>query len=167
MNLLTHRKVWSTVRAMLVALLLSFGFSLRAEYLYWAIDLDDITGSAEWTAARVAWDNGSESGYLMNGNGSELAAYEYITVADYFTANIGDFDHSTYTYWVELVNNSQVVGESARYTYTELSGHIYKGGMSIPDFTTWFPPINAPEPTGGLLMMIGAAYALLRRRHQV
>lgn len=82
-----------------------------------------------------------------------------------------DFNWSSYSYYVELlawdgVQESSVgVSEWATYDSLVSNGAIVPSGMGIPSTAhVWMPPTNVPEPTSGLLLLLGCALLSLKRQ---
>lgn len=84
-------------------------------------------------------------------------------------AEVGSY--TTSTFWIELYNASnELVGKSAAKSYDDLAAYRAAAEFS----STWKAPAGGgwgggsytavPEPTSGLLMLIGAAMLGLRRR---
>lgn len=101
-------------------------------------------------------------------------------------ANIGDYRDPKYTFAIELgnYNNGQfnVMAKSESYTYAMLQAdpndegvnHITAGELFIPSYLAWtgarYVEAQAsavPEPSGGLLLLVGASLLALRRRRAV
>lgn len=112
---------------------------------------------------------------LPDGEGDYCAGPTY--------ANIGDYRDAKYTFAIELgnYNNGQfdVMAKSESYTYAMLQAdpndegvnHITAGELFIPSYLAWTGArytevTSVPEPSGGLLMLVGAALLALRRRRR-
>ena len=160
---------------MIFALTAVFAAALQAEALYWQVD----TGAddAAYTGTDVAYaglyaiktaDLGSKPSSSATG-ATEIDFAEVIGgKAGPMLASIGEKD-TTMSFFVELLNNSgEVVFTSGANTYDQLlaSGYISAGGISTPDFTatSGFNGASVPEPTGGMLLLVGGALLALRRR---
>lgn len=59
------------------------------------------------------------------------------------------------------------VSSSATYADLVASGHISPGELAIPDHTPWSDfAFVVPEPSSGLLVLLGGAFCVLRRRRR-
>lgn len=81
-----------------------------------------------------------------------------------------------YSYYVELVTwndvteKETVVGVSEMVSYSDLAsqGHVIGAGMTIPATAhIWMPTTAVPEPTSGLLILIGLASLALKRKNAI
>ena len=70
-------------------------------------------------------------------------------------------------YWDESAKKATTVGTTDVFTYAQLSEYMasYSGGTDIPKPGELFAPTFViPEPTSGMLMLIGLAGLALRRK---
>ena len=99
--------------------------------------------------------------------GSQTGTWDILT-------SLGSMDYSAYSFYIELL---QWDGDAQREirngvsmvsSYSDLveNHHILGSGMTIPsNLAVWAPQtVAAPEPTSGLLLLVGTALLLLRRR---
>lgn len=104
------------------------------------------------------------SGNYIN---SEWASFKYFDgtavtdlsgLSDYsFALELGNWN-SDYTVW-----NVEAVSDSV--AYSDLSGYISPGGAGSPGYEPWNPgTYNVPEPTSGLMLLIGFGLMALRRK---
>lgn len=158
--------------------------------LYWMIDdsneiefqyavvyatTEDLTGRT-WT---------KENGYgVAEGNQVALPkdidgglAYEPMEGSNLVTLDIltelGSESWSGYTFYIELLQWDDTLGQelrkgvSATSSYADLvsNKHVLGSGLDIPSLVVWAPQTSTvPEPTSGLLVLLGGALLLLRRR---
>ena len=164
-------------------------------YLYWMIP-DTATGterggtdiSGDYMAKVVAFSGSewAETGgtYLdiwssaNGGLGSLVASSEVndfgvgVTISagrynvPYF-AGVTDGIGNDWTYFVELYHDNKVVAHSEGLLYSE-AGYAVFDGIGIPT-AQWMPTtfVPAPEPSSGLLLLLGVAGLALRRRKQI
>lgn len=158
--------------------------------LYWMIDdsneiefqyavvyatTEDLTGRT-WT---------KENGYgVAEGNQVALPkdidgglAYEpmegsHLVTLDILT-ELGSESWSGYTFYIELLQWDDTLGQelrkgvSATSSYADLvsNKHVLGSGLDIPSLVVWAPQTSTvPEPASGLLVLLGGALLLLRRR---
>lgn len=152
----------------------------NASYLYWQVsqsDFDNITNYQNVNAAA-----------LIAVDGSNKYAISY---AQPGVNNIGVTQgpvrldgYSSYSFYVELYNyndgNYSVLGQGDTWSYTQLNngGYLMDEPLAVAQAPIWHGTVsggvtpgggggggyNAPEPTSGLLMLIGMAGLALKRR---
>ena len=149
-------------RFVAAAAALLFASAASAGTLYWQVDDD----SGDVTAQLYAQQGNNEAGRIALSN--ELDAPTGIQQAD-----LGSYSDGSYLFYVELLNyNSGTVTQGYKWAYGDLvsSGYVSFGATNIPDVTANVVALgsfaNAPEPSSGLLLLIGGAMLALRRRRQ-
>lgn len=154
--------------AVAVAMLLSTSVLAEggASYLYWMTENLGSFGGAAWTYAQVKYDSGSGTGYLAYGDtatfnkGLTLGGDFYAMQVAIGSLTLGD----SYKFALELFNgDNKVVGSSAWLAYD--AGFI--GGKSMSAKEAVFSGFQIPEPTSGLLMMMGFGVLALRRKQKM
>lgn len=140
----------------ILAAVAGFALAASADIIYWMADPEE---DFEFTAARI-----STSGGQVTTDGYAWAAEN--GVVSYAQTDLTINDTTSLSFFVELLNGSSVVGRSSDYNYAQIQQYIYSGGMSMPPAGMWtvtvFTPV--PEPTSGMLLVIGGAMLALRRR---
>lgn len=75
---------------------------------------------------------------------------------------------NNYTYWIELLNadnNNSVAGYGSLGMYEQLADYVSSmQGMATPSMAISVGAFAAPEPSSGLLLLLGVAGLALRRR---
>ena len=162
-------------------------FSAQADsYLYWMvgndlgsdITLDGVTlTDANYNGARVAyWDDGTgKSGYLnlygVGENGmvnleTQVGATSVSDPSAYY-ASLGTLGYASHFY-IELVMGETRVGRSDIIDY---AGALAMASTDFSPAQLWtqlaFTAAPAPEPSSGLLLLLGVAGLALRRRKQI
>jgi len=163
-------------------------------YIYWLQDTatgNGVSVGGTYTARLVAIDNSKYSEWQY-GAGTYLTLYKAgeggtpNTATDYTSAqmNLADGGNTpryaditsilgkgSYTYFVELFNEqNEIFARSTEGLSSEnASAYVYTTdtGMAIPanGFTApVFMAASAPEPTSGLLLLLGSAILALRRK---
>lgn len=154
------------MKKIIAILAVGVGLSLQADYLYWMVDTASAEAYEPYNAVR-----------LTDGT-STIDEYEFVSAADlksyqadpggYFTVE-GTFGGSQ-SFFVELLNGSTWKAQSEAKTYAELlaAGNIFKSGSIAPATANAasFGSYNVPEPTSGLLFLVGGMLLGLKRRRQ-
>ena len=146
-------------------------------YIYWA--LDPVDESLQFAYVMMAMDDGTEDGkvYLTVRDTDQAIIFDAATIPEtreiapvYSKLPTLPTDPAALSFMVELYNESgDVIGISQAATFADLWGddgkYLYHD-MSISGTLTPFRfTASSPEPTGGLLVLVGlGALALKRRR---
>lgn len=161
-------------KAIVIAAFLVGSTMVRAEganeyqYLYWQVAADKVDGKvADYNTA-----------YFCLENGDVISAYQWSSTqtagSRVNSERVGTADLSSYSgqsFYMELAywdgTSDKVVGNSATYTFAQLEQYMTSfapGTSGIPTQNVFSPYISVPEPTSGLLMLLGIAGLALRRK---
>lgn len=140
----------------------------RADALYWMVDTKAgnawYTSSEDWSYAQLFATDGTE------GSRIELTDNAFIEKGSGpFLADLGDYGNATYSFFVELYNSSgKLIHKGFAFSYNDLLGsdYISTAGVKTPTVlaTGGWNGAAVPEPTSGVLLLIGGAMLALRRR---
>lgn len=165
----------------LVALSFAAIAAVKADVLYWMVSNDVANGNVSGVDAAssssanpYAWivaTDGSST-YRLDGQSASAVA-EASGWGEYFTADLGSYTGSSYSYYVELYNGYKTSEQG--YETLLSNGYIEKpGSISSPaSFANGAygqvagTAYNVPEPTSGLLFVIGGMLLGLTRKRQV
>ena len=165
----------------LVALSFAAIAAVKADVLYWMVADDavnDPTYGVESTAGAAAdpfaWivaTDGSST-YRLDGKSASAVA-DASGWGDNFAADLSTYIGSSYSYYVELYNGYRTTAQD--YDTLVSNGYIERpGSISSPaSFAngaygqTPGTSYNVPEPTSGLLFIIGGMLLGLKRKRQV
>lgn len=152
-----------------VAILAGLQFSAAADILYWQVP------AGAYVEQRFGTDYGYTKLYAMV-NGDEVSlnqgGWSYApSMHDATPAQVAEADFSGISpdsFFVEYYNyENQVLGHSHTFSLASLakSGYVSAGG-NPPTVATgvWTPTFIIPEPTSGMLMLLGFAGLALRRK---
>ena len=152
-----------------------FALCAKSDYLYWMID----TGSAgqyNYSSAVLKMEGSDSPVMTINSYTAELANYTGNSLNEQISAyqlDAGGFyatlpsDYVGHSFFIELYNGDNWVAKTAG-SSSYLSS-IYVGGLSTPAAvpTSLGGTYSVPEPTSGMLFLIGGVLLGLRRRRQV
>lgn len=148
----------------------------NADVLYWMVSdanaagTDDSSGYYAYLKASTSSD-GSNAVTLDSRTAAAVAdAAEYTDQFQYTVVSPYGGTSPEYYFFVELANGKRTDPTA----YSNLSQYIYSGGLSVPSSlaTGGFgqagnPTYSVPEPTSGLLFVIGGMLLGLKRKRQV
>lgn len=151
-------------------------FAAKADYLYWGVTSSDVSNYGSFNAARlwqrndntISTEGATAVGWLYDIPGAKSTS---VTIAS--SAQAGTY------YFVELCNYSNSTWDSgalssSSYSYSSLaeSGVITSSDLiaqaSVAAQVLTYTGVQAtPEPTSGLLMLMGFAMLGLKRKKEV
>lgn len=141
--------------------------SASASTLFWQVNPDG--------AGPLGWDGTGDPTYAVLkattgtlAEGVGIAAYD-LSEGKAWATDLGDYGNSTYSFFVELINASGTVyTQKAATSYNDLlsSGYVSASALDRPTgaLSGGFNGAAVPEPTSGVLLLIGGAMLALRRR---
>lgn len=162
-------------KLIILAVVLSAVAFVRADVLYWMVS-DDYAKDADPDSSEIY-----ASLFVMNGDtvvtpalatASAASVFENYDYGDYFATDISSYAGNSYSFFIELANGVKTNPE----TYQSLvqNGYITTGGigqqnpLSSGAFgqAAGSATYNVPEPTSGLLFLVGGMLLGLKRRRQ-
>ena len=147
------------------------------EALYWQVTSDMNPQPIVFQSAAMVADNGSTKVYLndFNGNAWQRANADKITT-ETIASMWSDTYASGYTFYIELMNKDEggnwyTAGsvnniDGTNWSYNDIKANIFSSSSMAMNLATPLTSGTAhiPEPTSGLLMLVGGALLALRRR---
>ena len=137
----------------------------QADYMYWMVDSSNVSSDYTWDTAKLIQDS-TAIGTLSKEDAdflSSIDSYAYSQLNDPYNSS---------TFFIELYNGTTFVAESEHQTYANVKSSIFgsnqmnpsiaAGGGFMPTGSTY----NVPEPTSGLLFLVGGMLLGLKRRRQ-
>lgn len=155
------------------------GMAAQASAMYWqvsSVNNNTNVDPAKWTMARVeVYQNGAGTGnYLQVWDGESWASgVSYVdktAEGAWFDVSAYSSDSTVYSFVLELVNDElEVQGISQASSYSKLVEDkvIISSFDSIApgSYTSWNQGfVDIPEPTSGLLLLLGTSLLALRRK---
>ena len=141
--------------------------SASASTLFWQVNKEkagplgwDGTGDPTYAVLKAT------TGTLKDGVG--IAAYD-LSEGKVWATDLGTYGNTSYSFFVELINASgKVYTQKAATSYNDLlsSGYVSASALDRPTgaLTGGFNGAAVPEPTSGVLLLVGGALLALRRR---
>ena len=160
-----------SIRNMALCAVLALVGAVSADTLYWQIDTSTAgdrgySGDAAYAALYVTTVEGKGD----KSTATLLDGYYDLDEAKTFTTELGSYGDSKYSFFVELLNASGDSWTQYTSTYDNLvsSGYVSTSPLSVPTqaLTGGFNGAAVPEPTSGVLLLIGGAMLALRRRRR-
>ena len=158
---------------LLAGAILVAAVAAQAEYLNWQVGSTVTIGGNTYTAG-----TDFDRVLMYANNGSSVNYYGiYEAPGSYSTEVASGWDTADTAYYVELLKYAYA--ESPQYssiaktdatTYSNLSGALSSGALSAQGMTavwTGVSVVATPEPTSGLLMLMGFAMLGLKRKKEV
>jgi hypothetical protein len=155
-------------KILLTIVLLAVG-AVHADYLFWMVGDNpqsgtDISGnptSFAWTDAKLVWDGGS-----MDLTADDAALHK--SLDSYAIADVGS-EYSSQSFYIELWNGDKWLAKSPAALGSSLAQFISGSNSLNPVAGTGWAPTSysVPEPTSGLLFVIGGMLLGLKRKRQV
>ena len=159
------KRIMNIALVILAAFTAFAAFAARADWLYWQItpsETEAIYGycnnalleTTEGTILQMAEATDGSTGASW----VQLDGYE----SQSFFIELINYDES--------MNTITVIGNSATYTYAQLADYIVSSSaFPLPSISAaWMPMISpTPEPTSGMLILLGLASLGLRRKSKL
>ena len=146
--------------------------SANAAFLYWQVGGSDVTGvgTAYNTAILYAQKAGDEKVDLVLYD-KDIPSPTLTTDLSKYSYDFSSTEGGAWSFFVELYNYDSTtlnfVSTSETKTYAQLleDGNIIPDALGVGNMHVWTGgTYSVPEPTSGLLMMLGFALVGLRRR---
>lgn len=140
----------------------------QADYIYWMVESNPANGY-QWDTAYLKQQNGDTVTQL--GSLTWADAQGYLEDEAYAYSTLGA-NYTEATFFIELWNSSKFAARSEAQTYAQVKNNIFGGNPMSPvaAAASGFMPAggtyNVPEPTSGLLFLIGGMLLGLKRRRQ-
>ena len=163
------------MKKLLTILAIGFAVVANADYLYWMVDpgvegtgVSGGTTSFDWDKAVLKYE---ENNTVMEMSSTDAALYNSLNtyaIADIGAAN----DYSGRSYFIELYNGDQWLAASEHKSASSLADYIFGNNSMSPVAAAAFGKsgtagtYSVPEPTSGLLFLVGGMLLGLKRRRQ-
>ena len=140
----------------------------QADYIYWMVDSNPANGYA-WDTAYLKQQNGETVAQL--GSLTWADAQDYLADDAYAYSTLGA-NYTEASFFIELWNDNKFAAQSTPQTYAQVKNNIFGSNMMNPSIAagSGFMPAGStysvPEPTSGLLFLVGGMLLGLKRRRQ-
>ena len=156
-----------------VALASLVAVTAKADALYWQVDEGSTDQEFQYAILKVTGGDLSDPLQLAGAAAEGEAPNQYVSVQN---TDISSYARDGYSFFVELANYNngswEAVTSGTPVSYTDLQRYIatsFQEGLTISQSGGYNLGAGAgavPEPTSGLLLLMGGAMLALRRRRQ-
>lgn len=179
------------MQVLVVAIFVTVAAVAKGDWVYWTVDFNDYDGNpAPWSAEEApstVWLTAKSSGgstvnlLSLNNYGNSYADKDFSdpengwSLKDYFFQSdlnsLGQLSAADMTYYVEMgdaIGSAAWTSEGISYDGLIALSAISSGMATSGDMVTYWAPTmwtsTVPEPTSGLLMLVGMGLLALRRK---
>lgn len=160
------------MKHLLFGLVVAAAVAVHAEdsYLYWMVgDTSYEYDSANLIASTSgSWSWTERANFVGSASSADIAAAKGF--GDGIYSSIASYSGDSYTYFIELIEGSKVVAYSTTgLAYKDVSSYLssltqFDPGASSLWTASSFATAPIPEPTSGIMLLLGVAVLALRRR---
>ena len=166
------------MKKLLLVLAVMAIFTVKADYLYWMVTDTPATPTWQnyagqtitfdnWDNAKLFYNGDSFTGGVLAGTMDRTTANELNSVGAYAYSSLSESYNESTTFFIELYNADHAYLGRAMGSYNDVAQYILKSNSMAPVGMAWVPTSYAvPEPTSGLLFLVGGMLLGLKRRRQ-
>lgn len=161
-------------KILVVVSILLATITAKAEYLNWQVGNSMTINGTTYSSGSASDQYNAVRLYATNGSSTQYYSI-YDAPGTYSTLLADGWAVEGATYYIELLNYDNAstykhLANTSGTTYAELSGAISSGALSAQGMTaiwTGAAVVTTPEPTSGLLLLMGFAMLGLKRKKEV
>ena len=153
------------MKKLIFAFAVLFAIVSNADYLYWMVE-----NPTQVDGNSVNWNSAA---FFQNGTELSKMTADEMNMVGYGTANLGSTGYDVATYYIELYNAQDSVIGKANISYSSFASSVFgDNSTGAPGLMNTFnasssATFNVPEPTSGLLFLVGGMLLGLRRKRRV
>ena len=142
-----------------IALAFASVTTVRAEVLYWMIN-EELASAYDYVMLYGQKDDSSSGVALTNPNAisrDDMALNRWETSVD-------GYENASARFYIELYSGGSGWVGSRTVAYGDLEENVSKAGKQPPGYYSGWTVGAVPEPTSGLMLLVGTALLVLRRK---
>lgn len=162
-------------KSILAVVVFAVALFAQADVLYWMVSDDLAATATSGGEASFAALYASDSAVALDTRTSGDVYNAYLTdpATAFQYSGIESYKNSGATFWIEILSGDSAGYKTDAMTYSQLANYILGSGSALPSstfnaagFGSGSTTYNVPEPTSGLLFLVGGMLLGLRRRRQ-
>ena len=149
--------------------------STRASVLYWQVEAGSASESFQYARLMATGGDLATPTAVGGAQAEGTAPNQYVSLQN---TELGQYGNDSYSFFVEMANYNNgtwenvATGQTISYTDLVSSGYVATGAIDANTAAANASNFNmgaagdVPEPSSGLLLLVGGAMLALRRRRQ-
>lgn len=155
------------MKNILAAIAAIAAITASADYMYWMVD-SGVDSTYNWTTAKLVQSNAEPETTIGTLSKDSAVALRSMDAYAYSSLYGDSATYNVATYYIELYNGDVLLASSNLGTGSSLAQYIFGDNTMSPIAGSGLMPAastyNVPEPTSGLLFLVGGMLLGLKRR---